>query len=79
MFRGKRSSQSAAEAMDRNGIMYFGVMSDVTFNCWDTSTEYGPANIKIVDANKTTMQFVSGVKVRFFHDIIKIVPFCKFF
>ncbi|XP_045478060.1 protein yellow-like [Harmonia axyridis] len=63
VYRGKRSSQSAAEAMDRNGIMYFGLMSDVTFNCWDTSTEYGSPNIEVVDNNRTTMQFVSGVKV----------------
>ena len=62
-YRGKRQSQSAAEAIDRDGIAYFGQMTETTINCWNTATEYGPANIDVVEYNPKTLQFASGVKV----------------
>lgn len=62
-YAGRRKSQSAAEAIDKNGIMYFGSMSDVTLNCWDTSTPYGPKYINVLDDNKNSMQFLSGIKI----------------
>lgn len=62
-YKGQRQSQSAAEAIDRDGIAFFGQMSETTINCWNTATEYGPANIDVVEYNPKTLQFASGVKV----------------
>ncbi|KAL3274485.1 hypothetical protein HHI36_015868 [Cryptolaemus montrouzieri] len=62
-YKGRRNSQSPAEAIDKNGIMYFGDVNDVTLNCWDTSTEYGPRHIRTLSTNKTILQFTSGMKV----------------
>ncbi|XP_063904231.1 protein yellow-like isoform X2 [Zophobas morio] len=60
---GERTTQAAAEAIDKDGIMYFGLMSDVTFNCWNTRTEYGRKNTEAISRNRQTLQFASGVKV----------------
>jgi hypothetical protein len=62
-YRGERRTQSAAEAIDKDGIMYFGMMSDVTLNCWNTRTEYGPETTEAISRNRETQQFVSGIKV----------------
>lgn len=62
-FKGRRPSQSAAEAIDANGICYFGVMHETEIDCWNTETEYGPNNIDTLERNPTTLQFPSGIKV----------------
>ncbi|XP_043289269.1 uncharacterized protein [Venturia canescens] len=64
-FPSQRSSQSAAEAMDRNGILFYGLMSDVAIGCWNSRDfpEFGGRHIEIVSANRETLQFASGMKV----------------
>ncbi|KAK9680925.1 Major royal jelly protein [Popillia japonica] len=62
-YKGYRQSQSAAEAIDRNGIAFFGQMTETTISCWNTATEYGPSNIDVIEYNPQTLQFASGVKV----------------
>ncbi|XP_014217930.1 protein yellow-like [Copidosoma floridanum] len=61
----ERSSQSAAQAMDRNGVLYFGLMSDLAIGCWNSKQfpEFGGRNIHNVVVNEETLQFASGVKV----------------
>lgn len=66
MYDGLRSSQSAAEAIDTNGVAYFGTMHDTAINCWDTTTEYGPYNIDTIAEDPYTLQFASGIKVKYF-------------
>ncbi|XP_045478063.1 major royal jelly protein 2-like isoform X2 [Harmonia axyridis] len=63
-YRGRRRSQSPAEAIDKYGILYFGDVNEVTLNCWDTATEYGPRHIRTLSNNHTILQFTSGMKVR---------------
>nr|XP_021189334.2 protein yellow isoform X1 [Helicoverpa armigera] len=63
VFPNERTSQSAAEAMDRNGILYFGVMNPPSIMCWNSATEFSPLNFHTVAADKETLQFASGVKV----------------
>lgn len=60
---GSRPSQSAAEAMDRNGNLFFGLMDPIAIACWDSSRPYTPQNLNIVVQNDQTLQFASGVKV----------------
>ena len=63
-----RPSQSAAEAMDRNGVMFFGLMTDLAIACWNSKhfPEFGGHNIEKLVVNEETLQFASGVKVKKF-------------
>jgi len=60
---GSRNIQTAAEAMDCNGNLFFVLMKPLALVCWDTSTPYCPQNIKIVVQNDLTLQFASGLKI----------------
>lgn len=65
-YRGDRRTQSAAEAIDKNGIMFYGLMSDIKIGCWNTKGEYGDRVYSdIVASDPVTLQFASGVKVRY--------------
>ncbi|KAF9424040.1 hypothetical protein HW555_000749 [Spodoptera exigua] len=63
VFPKERPSQSAAEAIDQNGVMYFGLMDPPSIQCWNTATEFSPRNFHTVAANQETLQFASGVKI----------------
>ncbi|XP_058811802.1 major royal jelly protein 1-like [Topomyia yanbarensis] len=60
---GRRTSQSAPEAMDSNGNLFFGLLSQMAIACWDSTTNYNPHNFRIVAQNLETLQFPSGLKV----------------
>ncbi|XP_059622549.1 major royal jelly protein 1-like [Phlebotomus argentipes] len=60
---GYRGTQSAAEAVDQHGNLFFGLMNPIAIACWDTNTEYNKQNIKIVAQSDDTLQFVSGLKI----------------
>ncbi|XP_014367700.2 protein yellow isoform X1 [Papilio machaon] len=62
-FPEERPNQAAAQAMDRNGILYFGLMDPPSVWCWNSATEFSTRNFHPVAINKETLQFASGVKV----------------
>ncbi|XP_052740139.1 protein yellow isoform X2 [Bicyclus anynana] len=62
-FPEERPNQSAAEAMDSNGILYFGLMEPPGIFCWNSATEYSPRNFHQISINKETLQFASGMKI----------------
>ncbi|XP_011638273.1 protein yellow-like [Pogonomyrmex barbatus] len=61
----ERSSQSAAQAMDKDGVLFFGLLSDLALGCWNSIShpEYGGTNTEVVVVNPETLQFPSGMKV----------------
>lgn len=61
----ERSSQSAAQAMDKNGVLFFGLMSDLAIGCWNSMKypEYGARSSDIVVTSPETLQFPSGMKI----------------
>ncbi|XP_026318568.1 protein yellow-like isoform X2 [Hyposmocoma kahamanoa] len=63
VFPDERPNQAATEAMDRNGIMYFGLMDPPSIWCWNSATEYNQRNFHQVAEDRETLQFASGVKV----------------
>lgn len=63
IFPNERSSQTAAQAMDSKGIMYFGLMEPPSIWCWNSATEYTSTNFHQVAVNTETLQFASGVKI----------------
>lgn len=64
-FEMTRPSQSAAEAMDRNGVLFFGLMSELAIGCWNSKRypAFGGYNNEIIVVNRQTLQFASGMKV----------------
>ncbi|CAH0719372.1 unnamed protein product, partial [Brenthis ino] len=63
VFPEERPNQSAAEAIDDNGIMYFGLNEPPGIWCWNTGTEFSPRNFHQIAIDKETLQFASGMKV----------------
>lgn len=49
--------------MDSNGNLFFVLLNPLALVCWDSTTTYSRANIKIVYQNDATLQFASGLKV----------------
>ncbi|KAL0278636.1 UNVERIFIED_CONTAM: hypothetical protein PYX00_000403 [Menopon gallinae] len=58
-----RKSQSIAEAFDKNGILYFGMMDDNSINCWNSDTAYKSSNIHQLEQDNLNLQFSSGLKI----------------
>jgi hypothetical protein len=58
-----RQGQSAAQAMDSNGIVYFGSMTPSAVYAWDSSLPYTNENFRVVARDRETLQFTSGVKI----------------
>jgi hypothetical protein len=54
---------SAAQAMDQNGNLFFGMIANNAIGCWNTHKPYNLLNIRNVAQNPETMQFISGMKV----------------
>lgn len=63
VFPEERPNQSAAVAMDRNGVMFFGLMEPPSIWCWNSATEYSLRNFHRLAIDKETLQFASGVKI----------------
>lgn len=62
-YPGMRNTQCPAQAIDKDGISYFGLATDTSINCWNTATDYGERNLGVLSQNQQTLQFPSGVKV----------------
>lgn len=78
---GNRGAQATAEAMDRNGNLFFGLINPIGLGCWDSTRSYGRETVRVVAQNDDTLQFPSGLKVgHFSKQIIKLVKNfnCKF-
>ncbi|XP_015109645.1 major royal jelly protein 1 [Diachasma alloeum] len=58
-----RPSQAGAEAMDKNGVLFYGLMSEIALGCWNSHVEFGGDNLDIIVVNRETLQFASGLKV----------------
>ncbi|XP_060523187.1 uncharacterized protein LOC132700084 [Cylas formicarius] len=59
----ERKTQSAAEDIERSGIMFFGLIGNSQIACWNIQTDYDPKYFDIVASNRVTLQFPSGLKV----------------
>ncbi|XP_069358523.1 dopaminechrome tautomerase-like isoform X1 [Maniola hyperantus] len=63
VFPEERPNQSAAEAMDKNGVLYFGLMEPPGIWCWNSATEFSTRNFHQIAINRETLQFSSGMKI----------------
>ncbi|CAG4979942.1 unnamed protein product [Colias eurytheme] len=62
-FPEKRPNQSAAEAMNKDGILFFGLMEPPGIWCWNSATEFSTRNFHQIAINRETLQFASGLKI----------------
>lgn len=60
---GQRTSQVAAEDMDKQGNLYFSQLVDNNINTWNWNSEYYTSNIHEIDGDYNIFQFVAGCKV----------------
>jgi hypothetical protein len=58
-----RTTQSATQAMDSNGNLFFGLVGTNQIAYWDSQTKYVAENICVVAQNDKTLQFAGGLKV----------------
>lgn len=61
----ERSTQSAAQVMNKDGVLFFGLLSDLALGCWNSKShpEYGGKNIEKVVVDPENLQFPSGMKL----------------
>lgn len=60
--RGMKGQVSAA-AVDRNGIMFFSLISLDSIGCWDTRKDYKLDNLDIVAQNNNTLVFPNDLRL----------------
>lgn len=66
-FNYQRPSQSAAEAMNKDGILFYSLLSQTALACWNSQNnpELNENDVAILVQNSETLQFPSGLKVIF--------------
>ncbi|XP_041978085.1 uncharacterized protein LOC121732309 [Aricia agestis] len=55
--------QSSASAIDRRGVMFYGMVIRDTVGCWDTRKPYLKRNLGVVAKNVETLVFPNDIKV----------------
>lgn len=55
--------QVSAAAVDRNGVMFFNLISRDSVGCWDTNKPYQIQNLAIIAQNTTTMIFPNDLRI----------------
>lgn len=60
---GNRDVQTGAQAMDKNGNLFFVLINPLALVCWDSDTAYKTENIRVLHKDNQTLQFASGLKV----------------
>lgn len=60
--RGK-SGQASASAMDRNGILFFNLVTRNSVGCWDSRKTYKRSNLGVVAFHNETLIFPNDLKI----------------
>lgn len=55
--------QSSASAIDKRGVMFYGLVTRDTVGCWDSRKSYRKQNLGVVAMNKETLIFPNDIKV----------------
>lgn len=60
--RGKHG-QASASAMDRNGVLFFNLVTRNSIGCWDSGKSYKRTNMDVVAYNNETLIFPNDLKI----------------
>ncbi|XP_046959688.1 uncharacterized protein LOC124529816 [Vanessa cardui] len=55
--------QSSASAIDKQGVMFYGLVTRDTIACWDTAKSYSKPNLGVVAMNKETLVFPNDIRI----------------
>ncbi|CAH2106435.1 unnamed protein product [Euphydryas editha] len=55
--------QSSASAIDKRGVMFYGLVTRDTVGCWDSKKSYRKQNLGVVAMNKETLIFPNDIKI----------------
>ncbi|CAK9802743.1 Major royal jelly protein 2 [Anthophora plagiata] len=58
------TTQASAKAISKTGTLFFGLVNDTSIGCWNEFKPLTRNNIDIAAKNRTTLQFVSGLKIK---------------
>ncbi|CAD6203518.1 GSCOCG00009803001-RA-CDS, partial [Cotesia congregata] len=61
--RAKDFGHSSGSAIDRNGVMFFNMVTRDSVWCWDTRKEYLPRNFGLVGVSNETLVFPNDIRV----------------
>lgn len=61
--RGESHSHASGSAMDRNGVLYYNMVSNDAVACWNSKNYHSPKTQGIVEKNKATLSFPNDLKV----------------
>lgn len=74
-----KQSQSTVIAMDKNGVLFYSLLSPPAVACWNWETPFRPDQQPIIDNDPTTLEFIA--EMRIFDDELWILTnrFPKFY
>lgn len=58
-----QTGQSSASAIDRNGVMFYGLVTRDTIGCWNTRNHYTKKTNGVVAINSETLVFPNDIKI----------------
>ncbi|KAJ8678875.1 hypothetical protein QAD02_014662 [Eretmocerus hayati] len=61
--RAKDYGHSSGSAIDRQGVMFFNMVTRDSVWCWDTRKEYAPRNLGVVGSSNVSLVFPNDIKV----------------
>ncbi|KAL0104712.1 hypothetical protein PUN28_016383 [Cardiocondyla obscurior] len=61
--RAKDYGHSSGSAIDKNGVMYFNMVTRDSVWCWDTRKEYIPQNLGVIGTSNESLVFPNDIKV----------------
>ncbi|XP_032684640.1 protein yellow-like isoform X3 [Odontomachus brunneus] len=61
--RAKDYGHSSGSAIDRNGVMFFNMVTRDSVWCWDTRKEYIPQNLGVIGTSNVSLVFPNDIKV----------------
>ncbi|XP_076248993.1 yellow-h [Calliopsis andreniformis] len=61
--RAKDYGHSSGSVVDRNGVMFFNMVTRDSVWCWDTRKEYIPQNLGVIGTNNVSLVFPNDIRV----------------
>ncbi|XP_011164537.2 protein yellow isoform X2 [Solenopsis invicta] len=61
--RAKDYGHSSGSAIDKNGVMFFNMVTRDSVWCWDTRKEYIPQNLGVIGTSNESLVFPNDIKV----------------
>lgn len=61
--RGRQNSHSSASAMDRDGVLFYNLVTNNAVGCWNSRNEYLESSQGVVEQSNVTLNFPNDLKI----------------